>query len=496
MSKATYDVILVGIDEWSKARAIKAIVHREGITPPEAFAIMQTLPYTIKSNISKEEAEEIRQYYEENNVQIDIVSNYVVESVTAAESISNEILNEGSSKNQETNNLQVGNLYNIAEKNIEAGMFDKAIEYCDKIHEMDVNDFNAWNFKTKIVGLLYLKEYRDTSMLFSRNEYSLLRKNSSLEARIANEESVEDKKSRLAETNNRYFNFAHMAFSNADEKQKIELLIMMTEIAKEHIYLLLINSGELYERKNFLLTQAHKGYFDFIKNHYDEKVGAEYIDKYISTLLKGIKETKNRDSFVSNIKILNHTLSNIKDNSYTKTKEEVIEQISLIEKIISNQKVIDELKELVKSMNSEKELVLEGKGELWAKIFNENQTKLQSIYNSDVDAPDEFKQEIEELLATDINTYIKKKGCYVATCVYGSYDCPEVWVLRRFRDYTLDETIYGRAFIKMYYAISPKMVKVFGDSKLFKKIWKKVLDKMIAKLKISGYQDTKYVDKY
>ncbi len=32
------------------------------------------------------------------------------------------------------------------------------------------------------------------------------------------------------------------------------------------------------------------------------------------------------------------------------------------------------------------------------------------------------------------------KGCYIATCVYGSYDCPQVWTLRRFRDYTLDET--------------------------------------------------------
>ena len=27
-------------------------------------------------------------------------------------------------------------------------------------------------------------------------------------------------------------------------------------------------------------------------------------------------------------------------------------------------------------------------------------------------------------------------GCYVATAVYGSYDCPQVWTLRRYRDYT------------------------------------------------------------
>ena len=47
-------------------------------------------------------------------------------------------------------------------------------------------------------------------------------------------------------------------------------------------------------------------------------------------------------------------------------------------------------------------------------------------------------------------------GCYVATAVYGSYDCPQVWTLRRYRDYTLAETWYGRAFIRTYYAISPR----------------------------------------
>ncbi len=45
---------------------------------------------------------------------------------------------------------------------------------------------------------------------------------------------------------------------------------------------------------------------------------------------------------------------------------------------------------------------------------------------------------------------LKKQGCYVATAVYGSYDCPEVWTLRRYRDNTLAETWYGRVFIKLY----------------------------------------------
>ena len=43
-----------------------------------------------------------------------------------------------------------------------------------------------------------------------------------------------------------------------------------------------------------------------------------------------------------------------------------------------------------------------------------------------------------------------KAGCYVATAVYGSYDCPQVWTLRRFRDHTLAASWYGRAFIRAY----------------------------------------------
>lgn len=85
-------------------------------------------------------------------------------------------------------------------------------------------------------------------------------------------------------------------------------------------------------------------------------------------------------------------------------------------------------------------------------------------------------------------------GCYVATAVYGSYDCPQVWTLRRFRDYTLAETWYGRAFIRTYYAISPTLVKCFGDTKWFKKMWKGKLDRMIARLNAKGVKDTPYED--
>ena len=109
------------------------------------------------------------------------------------------------------------------------------------------------------------------------------------------------------------------------------------------------------------------------------------------------------------------------------------------------------------------------------------------------------KNNIEELLSG----YKKKSeqstssgGCYIATCVYGSYDCPQVWTLRRFRDYTLDKTWYGRTFIKCYYAISPTLVKWFGNQKWFRTFWKNRLDSMVVNLNQKGIENTQYHDKY
>ena len=88
-----------------------------------------------------------------------------------------------------------------------------------------------------------------------------------------------------------------------------------------------------------------------------------------------------------------------------------------------------------------------------------------------------------------------KGGCYIATAVYGSYNCPEVRTLRRYRDNILTKTWYGRAFIHTYYAISPTLVKWFGHTEWFKKKWKSKLDKMVAKLQLGGIESTPYEDK-
>lgn len=89
----------------------------------------------------------------------------------------------------------------------------------------------------------------------------------------------------------------------------------------------------------------------------------------------------------------------------------------------------------------------------------------------------------------------KSGGCYVATAVYGSYDCPEVWTLRRFRDNTLAKSLFGRLFIYLYYAISPTLVKWFGETEWFKNMWKPMLDKKVKKLNLNGVENTPYNDR-
>jgi len=41
---------------------------------------------------------------------------------------------------------------------------------------------------------------------------------------------------------------------------------------------------------------------------------------------------------------------------------------------------------------------------------------------------------------------------------FGSYEAPEVLELRKFRDNVLANSFLGRAFIKAYYAASPRLV--------------------------------------
>ncbi len=128
--------------------------------------------------------------------------------------------------------------------------------------------------------------------------------------------------------------------------------------------------------------------------------------------------------------------------------------------------------------------------------INEIAKKICPYYTTGGALWDKFRERTrDELRKTHPDSKALKKGCYVATAVYGSYDCPEVWTLRRYRDNTLAITWYGRAFIHTYYAISPTLVKWFGNTNWFKNMWKPTLDKMVTKLNNNGVEDTPYNDR-
>lgn len=73
-------------------------------------------------------------------------------------------------------------------------------------------------------------------------------------------------------------------------------------------------------------------------------------------------------------------------------------------------------------------------------------------------------------------------GCYIATAVYGSYDAPEVLVLRSFRDQVLRKHWFGRCFIKAYYFLSPPIAERLKDARRINGLVRAALDRFVARL--------------
>ena len=61
-------------------------------------------------------------------------------------------------------------------------------------------------------------------------------------------------------------------------------------------------------------------------------------------------------------------------------------------------------------------------------------------------------------------------GCFIATAVYGSYEADEVRVLRKFRDKYLMDTLLGKLFVEVYYAVSPYIASVLMNNKKAKSV--------------------------
>lgn len=73
--------------------------------------------------------------------------------------------------------------------------------------------------------------------------------------------------------------------------------------------------------------------------------------------------------------------------------------------------------------------------------------------------------------------------CYIATMAYGSYEHPNVIVLRRFRDESLLSHKLGKRFVSFYYKYSPKLVEILQGKEWINSTIRKILNLVVNILK-------------
>ena len=73
-------------------------------------------------------------------------------------------------------------------------------------------------------------------------------------------------------------------------------------------------------------------------------------------------------------------------------------------------------------------------------------------------------------------------GCYIATMAYGDYDHPQVMELRKYRDQVLLKNYFGKLFVKIYYSVSPHLVKKLKNQNKINKLITSLLDRLIEEI--------------
>lgn len=359
---------------------------------------------------------------------------------------------------------KIANYYTMAENAYDASNQKEAESYCNKIIEIEPNNYKAWLLKGRAAG------WQSTL------------------ANIRVEESV---------------NCFNKAIDNAPEDKVEEVKkVASDEISKLSLALITLCCDNYSKNGSINNANAIMKNVQAVKLYsmlFLAKCGVKATDLNASIALK-INEAV-VDAYQNDIKkdywgSTGHPSKAAWDR-YTEQCWAAIDLINLAINLSDDDGTADKTRYenkifILKELESSGSYHYSNGG--WSKEYTYTGEGKQKIIDMIMECHNKIK-EIDPSYTIPERPQQTSNGCYVATAVYGSYDCPEVWTLRRYRDYTLAETWHGRAFIKTYYAISPTLVKWFGKTTWFKKMWQGKLDRMVSKLQANGVESTPYEDK-
>jgi hypothetical protein len=104
--------------------------------------------------------------------------------------------------------------------------------------------------------------------------------------------------------------------------------------------------------------------------------------------------------------------------------------------------------------------------------------QLKESFNKNRDALLTIKNQLNSSTRR-VSSSTSSGGCYIATMAYGDYDHPQVLKLRNFRDNVLINSEFGVLFIRVYYFVSPKLVRLLRNQTMINSIIRKILNQLV-----------------
>ncbi|MCS6943925.1 MAG: CFI-box-CTERM domain-containing protein [Sutterellaceae bacterium] len=106
-----------------------------------------------------------------------------------------------------------------------------------------------------------------------------------------------------------------------------------------------------------------------------------------------------------------------------------------------------------------------GAAEIAKVAFCERKVRFDALYGDAADPEIEQRRQAGERIHQALARPGGRSGCFVASAVYGP-DAPQTALLRQLRDRRLRRSRAGRAFIALYYRLSPPLARWLAGAPL------------------------------